>query len=90
MGEGGRHPLAPQLLPDARYEILAALEWLDRPLSIADLMAVLDYRRSASMLAYHLAKLVDESALEVAATRPFRGGRERLFFFSTWEHEAPV
>lgn len=88
MSRGGGPPLAPQLIRDARVEILEALEWLGQPLSIKTLMRVLDCRRSASALAYHLSRLVDGGGLGVVATGKAMGSFERFYFFPEWDYEA--
>lgn len=85
MKEGERFEwstFAPQIVHPLKVAIVEALLWVDRPLSASDLTKVVDNQRyGVANVSYHLVKLADAGALEVARTEVARGTAEKFYFW---------
>jgi predicted MarR family transcription regulator len=83
---GGRLPegfwiaLAVRLLHPVQLQIIEAMRWIDQPLSVSELVQVLDREQRLSAIAYHVGRLAKLGALRPTGHRhPARGSIERFY-----------
>jgi hypothetical protein len=75
--------LAACLLHPIQLEIVEAMLWVDRPLSVSVLIRVFDGRETLSTIAYHVRRLNELGALRLVAKRqPPRGTEEKFYRLS--------
>ena len=72
--------LATSLLHPVQLQIIEAMRWIDRPLSVSDLFQVFYREQRLPALAYHVQRLARVGALRPAGQRhPARGSIEKLY-----------
>jgi hypothetical protein len=84
MSKGGGQPadwdsLVPQLIHPLEPAILEAAEWTEQPLSARTVVHMCEEERSVSEAAYHLMKLAEGGALEMAYEHKVPGSFERFY-----------
>jgi Helix-turn-helix domain len=72
--------LAALLLHPLQLQIIEAMRWIDRPLSVSELVQVFFREHRLSTIAYHVRRLSELGALRAAGKRqPPRGSIERFY-----------
>jgi hypothetical protein len=65
-----------------RIEIVSALDWIDEPLSPAQLVSVLGSAKTLSHVGYHVRKLVDDGILMLVDLKPGRSSMQHFYALS--------
>ena len=74
--------LVPQVIHPLKVALVEALQWVDRPLSAADLTKIVDNESyQVSGVSYHMVRLAKVGAIEVVGKRQRRGAIETFYFF---------
>ncbi len=78
--EGFWAALAARLLHPSQLQIIEAIRWIDRPLSVSELVQIFQREQRLSTVAYHVQYLAGIGALELVGHRqPARGAVEKLY-----------
>jgi hypothetical protein len=62
--------------------VVEALDWIDRPLSAADLEKLVGCKHSTSAISYHMLSLVRFGVLEPLEKERVRGAWKQLYAFT--------
>jgi hypothetical protein len=72
--------LVPQVVHPAKVAILEALQWMDRPLSASELVALLDDEGYyISLISYHFRHLADIGVIGLVRKVERRGATEKFY-----------
>jgi hypothetical protein len=78
--------LAARLLHPVQLQIVEAMRWIDRPLSVTELFLVFGKEHRLSTIAYHVRRLASLGALRPKGRRsPVRGSIEKLYLLGFGE-----
>lgn len=66
-------------VPELRVAIVEAFQWIELPLSAANMSRLLDHRWSPSLISHHFKALASNGLLRKSGSRPVRGVAETFF-----------
>ena len=81
--EGFWAALAARLLHPSQLQIIEAMRWIDRPLSVSELVQIFFREERLPAIAYHVHRLAALGALNpTGRRRPVRGSIEKFYRLS--------
>lgn len=75
--------LAARVVHPVQVQVIEAMQWIDRPLSTAELVRIFDHDLEMGIVAHHIRRLAALEAIAPTGTRRVRGAVETYYRLET-------